>query len=162
MSMNTAASPLETALVRLTVQSLSPRSRLGHVLLLLAALAMSIVIAALLVTEPALQPRTRFAFLLMLLVGASWIAYACWVLANRKTLLASHRVIAGRMAVAFSGLFTVTTLGLGIATGQAAAWAMAATGAVLSAVAIALLLRARRRFSLLQVRLQQLERELRR
>lgn len=147
-------------LVQLTRHALSTRARLGHVALLLAALAMSAVLIALLATEPAIPMRTRIAFAVMLAMSLSWTGYAIWVLKNRWTLLANHRIIAGKMAVAFTAIFTIAALALGFSTGKSAGFLAAGMGAALFVIAIGLLARAKQRFIILQSRRAQLEREL--
>ncbi len=82
-------------------------SRLLHVLLLLTSTAMAVVLAALLLTEPTLPPRTRLAFFVMLGIAVSWMVFFTWVLRVRRVLLAEHRVLAARMAVLFTLLFTL-------------------------------------------------------
>jgi hypothetical protein len=148
-------------MTRLLERGLSTRARYGHVLLLLAALAMSIVVAALLLTEPSLPARTQAAFAVILLLALGWVAYAVWVLGHRWTLLAGHRVVAGVMAVTFSAVFTAAAAVAAVITTLPAAWAAAASGAALVAVAAALLIRAIRHRRRLEARRAELERELR-
>src|SRR6266542_6921921 len=93
------------AIQRLADVELSLRSRLGYVALLLAALMMTGVVGALWLTEPALPLRTQIGFALMVVIGLSWVAFALRVLTSRRMLLARHRIVAGRMAVAFTALF---------------------------------------------------------
>lgn len=145
---------------QLTSQALSTRARLGHVGLLLAALAMSAVLIALLATEPAIPMRTRIAFAAMLVMSIFWTGYAIWVLKNRWTLLANHRIVAGKMAVAFTAIFTMAALAAGFSTGKSAGFLAAGMGAAMLAIAIGLLARAKQRFIILQSRRAQLEREL--
>lgn len=152
--------PLPTTLGRLTESSLSSRARIGHVALLLAALGMCILVAALLLTEAALPTRTVVALAAMLIVGMGWVTYATWVLRHRRTLLANHRVIAARMAVAFSALFAAGTAWLAFAGGQRSMAMAAVLGGVMSAVAIVLLVRAHRYRERLSARRRELERAL--
>ena len=84
---------------------LSLKARLGYVALLLVASGMTTVILSLWLTEAALPLRTQAAFGVMSLIGASWTAFSAWALATRRPLFARDRVIAGRMAVAFTALF---------------------------------------------------------
>ncbi|MGH8052022.1 MAG: hypothetical protein ACRERV_12805 [Methylococcales bacterium] len=147
-------------LVQLTGHALSTRARLGHVGLLLAALAMSIVLVALLVTEPGIPMRTHIAFAVMLAMSLSWTGYTIWVLKNRWTLLANHRIVAGKMAVAFTAIFTIAALATGFSTGKSTGFLAAGMGAALLVIAIGLLARAKQRFIFLQNRRVQLEREL--
>jgi peptidoglycan/LPS O-acetylase OafA/YrhL len=156
----TSEAVASTEMTRLLERGLSTRARYGHVLLLLAALAMSIVVAALMLTEPALPARTQAAFAVMLLIGLGWAAYAVWVLRHRWTLLAGHRVIAAIMAVTFAAVFTAAAAVAAVITAKTAAWAAAASGAVLVTVAAAILVRAIRHRHRLEARRAQLEREL--
>jgi hypothetical protein len=162
MNSNTKSSvpSLALQLQQITGQALSVRARFGHVALLLAAVAMSIVLGALLATEPLLPTRTAVAFTVMLVMALSWMVYAIWVLRNRWTLLANHRIVAGRMAVAFSTVFTAAAFGAGMNTGASAGYLAAATGTVFIAASLMLLLQAHRRRAQLLERRRQLESEL--
>jgi hypothetical protein len=151
---------LSVQLQQITGQALSARARFGHVALLLASVAMSIMLGALLATEPLLPTRTAVAFTVMLGMALSWIAYAIWVLHNRWTLLANHRIVAGRMAVTFSTVFTVAALCIGMTAGASAGYLAAATGTVFIAASVMLLLQAHRRHAQLLARRRQLESEL--
>ena len=152
---------LNQSLAQITTDALSTRSRFGHVALLLAAIGMSILIISLLATEPALPLRTSMAFAVLLAIGCCWVTYATWVLKNRQTLLANHRIVAGRMAVTFSAVFAIGAFAVGLTTGSRAMYFAAALGVGMVAAAIAVLLRAHRRFRDLQERRVVLERELR-
>ncbi len=147
-------------LQKITSHALSTRARFGHVGLLLAAIAISIILIALLATESAIPMRTRIAFSAMLAMSLSWAGYAIWVLKNRWTLLANHQIVAGKMAVAFTAIFTAASLALGFYTGKSTGFLAASMGVALLVIAIGLLARAKRRFTFLQNRRQQLEREL--
>jgi hypothetical protein len=61
------------------------------------------------------------------------------------------------MAVTFTAVFTLGALAVGIATGGRAAYAAAALGAVMEAVAFVVLARGRRRFARLDARRRELE-----
>ena len=137
---------------------LSLPARLGYVTLLLAAAAMSVVIVALWLTEPALPARTQLAFAVMTAIGASWVALAAWVLAARRPLFARDRVLAGRMAVAFTMVFAGGALAAVFLGGGAAASAAFFTGLVMVGLAIGALRAARRRFVELSTRRMELER----
>jgi hypothetical protein len=137
---------------RLAAESALP-SRLGHTALLLAGLAGAAVTASLALTEPDLPAGTRIAFVVLMAIGLTWSAFAAWVLARRRTLLAWHRVVAGSIAVAFSVVFTVAALALAL-------WLAAAVGAVMTGTAGALLVRARRRVAVMRERLRALQRRL--
>lgn len=155
-----APRPSSAEIRRLFAAELSLPARLGFTGLLLAGLAAASVTAALLVTEPALPPRTRVAFGLMTAIGLAWAAFAAWVLGRRRVLLAGHRVVAARMAVACTALFTLGTAVLGILAAPGGPWlAAGALGAGMLALAILQLARARRRFDALSRRRLELERE---
>lgn len=138
---------------------LSAPARAGYLLLLLSSLSGAIVIATLLATEPGLPARTRIAFAVMTGIGAAWTALAAWVLTRRRVLFAPHRVIAARMAVAFSALFALGTLLVGPRWITGWYWALA-LAVIMLAVAIRLLVNAGRRFRELSARREQLEQAL--
>jgi hypothetical protein len=125
---------------------LSLKARLGYVALLLVSAGMTTVILSLWLTEAVLPLRTQLAFGVMSVIGASWVAFSTWALATRRPLFARDRVIAGRMAVAFTALFLAGAIAAVIVTNNAAAYAVLFTGAVMLAVAIHVLRGARRRF----------------
>src|SRR5690606_26007128 len=110
-----------------------------------------------LLTEAALPARTVTAFLLMLLISLAWSAYAAWVLIARRTLLAAHRIVAGRIAVTAAALFTLGSGSLGAVAQSAAGWAAAALGLFLLGAAVVLLVRAQRQHRALVQRLRELE-----
>lgn len=151
---------LEAELRQLTTHALSTRSRYGHVALLLAALMMSVLLGALLATEPALPDRTQVALTVMLGIGASWVVYAAWVLRHRRPLLANHRVVAGWMAVVFTTLFFAGASAMALTAGGSVFQAAATVGAAMLAVAVAVLIRAYRNVARLQARRRELERQL--
>lgn len=136
-------------------QELSLPSRLGYTVLLLAALTVAGGTASLWLTEVGLPARTRIAFAAIVIIGSAWVVYALWVLTRRRVLLAGHRIIAGRMAVAFSAVFAAGSLALGV-------YAATAFGLLMVAVAIGVLVHARRRFAQLTYRRRELEEMLRR
>jgi hypothetical protein len=144
---------------RLIDGALSARSRLGYVVLLLAASTMTAVIDALWITEPALPGRTQLAFAVMTVIGLSWVGFAVWVLTCRRPLLARHSIVAGRMAVAFTSLFIAGALAVGYTTGGTAPYAAAGVGAAMLVAALVVLIRARRTFSRLMERRVMLEQE---
>ena len=148
------------ALEQLVDAELSMPSRLGYVALLLAGLTMTGVIGTLWATEPTLPLRVHIAFGLMVGIGASWAAFAVWVLTARRILLARHRIIAGRMAVTFTSLFVVGALGLGIATARPEPYKAAAVGVVMLGAAAWTLIHAHRSFSRLTERRNLLEKEI--
>jgi membrane associated rhomboid family serine protease len=149
-----------TDLHALAAAELSLTARLRYVALLLAALAMTIVVAALWATEPALPASTQAAFAAMIAIGGGWIAFASWVLTRRYPLFARDRVIAGRMAVAFACVFVAGALAVGVTTGMTSAYAAAAVGVAMAAAAAALLVRAQRTVARLSARRDELQRAL--
>lgn len=153
----TLSSELVSRLTLLNAQTLTSRARWAHLALLLAALAMAILSGALLATEAALPIRTQVAFAGMLVIALSWVGYAGWVLQRRLTLLANHRVIAAWMAVLWSTVFSAAATALGWFGSKPAGFVAGSVGLVFVAIAVALLVRARRRFKELQARRQQLE-----
>jgi hypothetical protein len=104
------------ALERLARTELSRGSRLGHVVLALVASTMTTVVVALWLTEPALPARTSAAFGLLTAIGLGWVAYSAWALRARRVALARQRVVAGRLAFAFTGVFAAGCLVLGLTT----------------------------------------------
>jgi pimeloyl-ACP methyl ester carboxylesterase len=147
---------------RLAAATLSLPARLGHVALLLAALTMAGVTGGLLATEAALPVRTQVALTAMASIASSWAAFATWVLTRRRVLLARHRVVAGRMAVAYSGLFLAGALTAVVIAGAASRTAVVGilTGVVMFVGAVVMLLRARRQVRVLTARRDALERQL--
>lgn len=146
---------------RLLAAQLRLPSRLGHTLLLLVALGGAGVTGALLLTEPALPLRTRVALAAMVAIGLSWAVFAAWVLARRRVLLAAHHVVAARLAVAFTAVYTLGALGASWwgDVGRAG-WGAAGVGGAMLAVAVAMHARARRRVGALSRRRADLERRL--
>jgi hypothetical protein len=147
-------------LEQLARTELSLPARLAHVLLGLVASALTIVVVSLWLTEPSLPARTQIAFGLLTVIGAGWVAYSIWVLTARRVMLARHRVVAGRLAVAFNAVFTIGCVLLALTTGSAAAWPAFGMGLGLLAVAVALWWRAESSHARLVARLGVLEREL--
>lgn len=159
-TMNAAPHALDAELQHLTARLLSPRSRYGHVALLLAASMMCVLLGALLATEPGLPGRTQTSLAAMLGIGASWVAYAVWVLRQRRPLLGQQRIVAGRMAVIFTALFLAGAVGMAAAMGSAAFQAAAVLGTGLLIVAVSVLAQAHRHVARLQAHRQELERRL--
>jgi len=151
---------LDAELQHLTARLLSPRSRYGHVTLLLVALMMCVLLGALLATESDLPGRTQAALAVMLGIGASWVAYALWVLRNRRPLLGNHRIVAGWMAVAFTTLFLAGALAMTITADGTIFPVAAAAGAAMLALAVAVLIQAYRHVARLHARRRELERQL--
>lgn len=142
---------------RLADAQLSPASRIAHGALLAAALAMTVVVVSLGLTEPNLPPRAGIAFAVLSAIGAGWAGYALWVLTQRRVLYARQRVVAGWLAVTFTSIFTIGAFALGIAAEQPAGLVAGGLGLVLTAAALMLLTRARQRLAALTTRLRQLE-----
>jgi protein-S-isoprenylcysteine O-methyltransferase Ste14 len=109
--------------------------------------------------EPALPPRTLAAFGAMLVIAASWVGYSAWAL-YRRPLMHAHRVVAGILATAFSGLFAVATLTAAAMTGSNAVLLAGGLGVVMLAVALGLLVRSHRHRRALLARRDELQREL--
>ncbi len=136
---------------------LSLKARLGYVALLLVSTGMTVAIASLWLTETFLPPRAQLAFGVMCVIGVSWAALALWALGRRRPLLARDRVIAGSMAVTFTTVFVAGALAGAVIAHNPAAYAALATGAVMLAVSIRVLVDARRRFAALAARRAELE-----
>jgi hypothetical protein len=96
----------------------------------------------------------------MTVIGLSWMVFAGWVLATRRVLLGRDSVVAGRLAVTFTAVFVAGALLVGYSAGGKAPFAAAAIGVGMLGVAIALLVRARRRVAGLTARRDALERDL--
>lgn len=135
-------------------RELSLGSRLGHTALLVVSATVSALTASLWLTEPPLPLRTRIAFAAIVAIGLAWSGFAWWVLANRRVMLANQRVIASRMALAFTALFLIgaivlrSRLGIGGIGVSAAFFAVAGVNAIV----------ARRRFMRLAALRRSLER----
>ena len=160
MTHHTPPSALVDDLRRLTASELSRPARAGYVGLLLAASTMTVIVTALLVTEPSLPRRASIALGVLALIGLSWTGFAVWVLTHKRILLGRHQVVAGRMAVGFSAVFCAGALAVGYATSSRAAAAAAAMGVVMLLIATAMLMRARRSVERLSNRRDELERQL--
>jgi hypothetical protein len=135
-------------------------SRVGYTALLLAGLAAATTTGSLLATEPDLPARIQLAFAVVAGGGLAWAAFAARVLARRRVLFASHRVIAARMGVTFSGVFTAGALGVWLAGSrqEPGALAAAAIGATMLSAAVVVLLGARRRVADIAARKREIER----
>jgi hypothetical protein len=159
MSPQAPVSPTAADLQRLVAGELSPAGRMGHVALLLIALAVVGVIGSLWLTEPGLPQRTQVAFGALTIMGVGWVAFAWWVLTARRPLLAAHRLVAARMAVVFCAVFVAGSLLVSVVTPDVVAGRSAAAfGSVLCLIATVLRRRAGHRVNQLRSRRQQLER----
>jgi hypothetical protein len=136
---------------------LSLKARLGYVALLLVAMAMTTVVVSLWLTEARLPLRTQMAFGVMSIIGASWVVFSAWALRTRRPLFARDRVIAGRMAVAFTSLFFAGSIAAVVLANNAAAYLVLFTSVAMLAAAVRVLAGARRRFADLLVRRRALE-----
>lgn len=157
MNESRAFTELEQQLRALTDHALSSRARHLHVALLLSASAIAALLIALLVTEPAIPALTRHTFEVMLAIASCWVAYAIWILRHRHPMLTNHRVVAGRMAVIFSALFSVGALSMALLRGQPVFWFATATGVFMCAFAAMILLVAKRRAAALRAHRSALE-----
>jgi hypothetical protein len=160
----TTIPPLAPAVIadleRLARTELSIRARLAHVLLALVASAMTIVVTSLWLTEPALPLRTTVAFAILAGIGLGWVAFSIWVLSARRVMLARHRVVAGRLAVTFTGVFVAGCMLLAFTSSTRAVWPASAMGMALLIVAFVLWRRAEATYARLLTRREALEREL--
>jgi hypothetical protein len=152
--------PTPETLQQLALTELSTASRMRHVALLVVAAVATSIVAALLVTEPALPMRTRGALLVLCAIGSAWIAFAAWVLRARHMMLAWHRVIAARIAVAGSGLYAAGAAAAVLLAPRPAAFGALAAGLAMLGTAAAALVVANRRHTRLRERRDALEREL--
>jgi hypothetical protein len=155
-----ARTPLESALAELTERTLSRGERAGHVALTLFAAAMALVVAMLLATEPGIPMRTTIAFWVLLAIAVSWVAFGLRVLSRRRPLLAEREVVAGRMGLLYSAVFTAGTMAVGMVNAGQLVTPATWLGATMTAVALANLLRAQWRRAQLVALRERLEREL--
>ena len=132
---------------------LSMGSRLGYTALAVTSLGVSGVVTSLLMTEPALPLRTQAAFAVIALGGLAWTAFAVWVLARRRVLLAKHRVAASTLAVVLAAIFLTGAIAL---RDRAGLLAIVVNAAMLAFAAI-WAVRARRRVAALNSRRRALD-----
>lgn len=145
----------------LAASELSLRHRLRYVVLLVASAVMLALLGSLWLTEPALPLRTHLAFGLMAGILLSWIAFTLWVLTTRRVLFGMDRLVASRMALAFSAVSVAFTLAAAHWSGFGRPGYIGALAQLpLCAIAAALLVRARRRVQVLSRRRQELETQL--
>lgn len=136
---------------------LSGPGRWGHVALLVAALAMAATLCSLLATEPGLPLRTIVSFSVMLTMALAWVAYAVWVLAQRRPLYGRQKVVASAMGCAFAGLYTAGAAALWLGADIPAAGLATGLGGAMLAGGMLLLIRARRQVQALQAWCRRLE-----
>jgi hypothetical protein len=156
----TARAASADAVRRASLGALSMRARVGYVALLLVSVAGAGALASLWATEPTLPARTHAAFALLLGILLAWAAFATWVLRTRRALFGRDGVIAGRLSVTFSAVYTVGMAVVGGASGLAGPWAGAGVGLLMLAVAVLNLRRATRRVEALTAQRDALAREL--
>ncbi|HEU4689745.1 MAG TPA: hypothetical protein VFS23_15340 [Vicinamibacterales bacterium] len=154
------APPDAARFARLARVELSLGARIGHVLLALAASALTIVVASLWLTEPALPVRTSVSFAVLAIIGLGWTIFSVWVLTARRVMFAHQRVVAGRLAVTFCAAFTAGCVMLGLTTAAEAASPAAAMGSVLLIVALVIWRRAETSRAALLARRERLEKEI--
>jgi energy-converting hydrogenase Eha subunit A len=145
---------------KLARTELSLRARLGHVLLAFIASAMTILVLSLWLTEPALPRRAAAAFAMLTVIGLGWVAYSIWVLRARRVMLARQRVVAGRLATAFTAAFAAGCIVLNFTARDRFGWPAVAMSLTLLAVAVAIWRRAEGAHARLLARRDKLEREL--
>ena len=144
---------LEQALARVTDQELSRNEKYGHLVLAVVAGVFATGVALLIATEPGLPMRTVLAFSLLVAIGLAWVVYAFGVLLRRRPLLANREIVAGRMSLLFSAVFTIGTIIVGGTVSHRFFTGATGWGLILSAIALALLVRAHvRRASLNKLR----------
>ncbi len=143
---------LEDELRALTDRALSPRARYLHIALLFGTIAMTVLLVSLLVTEPHLPAPTRAAFMVMTAFALAWVGYAARTLLNRRVFLAEHRVIAARIALIASAVFTAGASWVAVWRESSMFMASAVLGATLCACALFMLVRAIRRARVLRSR----------
>lgn len=153
--------PSVAEMQRRLASELSLGQRVLSTLLLAVDLAVGIAVGSLWLTEPALPPRTRIAFAAIVAVAAVWAAALGWTLTRRKVLLARHRLVTSRIAVAASALFSAGALAIALADPELCTAGLAAgtLGALLLVVAVLLWRRAARRYRRLAERVRHLEDE---
>ncbi|WP_423604758.1 hypothetical protein [Sphingomonas sp. MS122] len=145
------------AVRRIAEAELSPAPRVLHGALLAVALTMTLVVVSLGLTEPDLPLRASLAFAVLAMIGMGWTGYAIWVLTRRRVLYARQRVVAARLAVTFTTIFTTGAFALGLAAKLPAGLVAGVFGLGLVTLALLLLSRARRRLATLTARMRQLE-----
>jgi hypothetical protein len=147
-------------LLALAETELSLASRLGQVTLLLAFVVMVGVIGFLGVTEPSLPSRARIVFAVIIAIGLFGTVFALRALTKRRALLAWHRVIGCRVAVAFAAMVVLGASIIGFVKGIPAAFVVAGFGVFLLCGTIALLRQTNRQFAALTARRHALAQQL--
>jgi len=153
--------PTEADIQRMLAAELPLPGRIGFVLLFLVGVGSAGVAGSLALTEPAIPVRTRLAFAVMVAIGVTWAGFAAWVLARRRVLFGRHRVIAARLAVAFTGLFVLGAAAVtGLREDSPIGRSAVLVGLLMLAAAIWQLLRARRYVTTLTHRRREIEQRL--
>jgi hypothetical protein len=147
-------------LLALAESELSRVARLGQVTLLLAFVVMVGIMGLLGITEPSLPSRARAVFAAITAIGVLGTVSALWTLSTRGVVLARHRVIGCRVAVAFAATIVLGALGLGFVKGIPLAFGVAGFGVILLGGTIALLRQENRKFSTLTARRHALAQQL--
>jgi hypothetical protein len=93
-------------------------------------------------------------------IGVLGTVSALWTLSTRGVVLARHRVIGCRVAVAFAATIVLGALGLGFVKGIPLAFGVAGFGVILLGGTIALLRQENRKFSTLTARRHALAQQL--
>jgi heme exporter protein D len=139
---------------------------LRHIALLLGALTVTGINIALLATEPGLPPRVRgvraILFALMVAIGSCLSVFAARPLLIRGGMLFGRdKLLAARLAATFALVFTIGmwVVGRWGATGGPG-YVWVAAGLAMTAVAVVIMLRAKRRLDELKRRRAELERTL--
>jgi hypothetical protein len=148
------------AVRRLLEAELAVTPRLGYVALLLVSVMMTVALGTLWLTEPSLPLRAHAAFAVMVAIGTSWSAFAMWVLTRRRVLFPRHGIVAGRMAVTFTSIFTVGAFVLAVTSGGVAFRVMTLVGLLMVGCAVLVLVRAHRHLARLLERKQEIEKTL--
>jgi hypothetical protein len=143
--------PADAVLARISF-----RGRVRYAAAGLAGLTMALLVASLWATEQELPVRTHLAFAAIVVAGLVWAGFACWALL-RSPLFARDRVVAGTLAVVFSGVAAAGMVTVTALQGRGVLMAVA-TGAVFVAGSVALLANARRRRAELLRRKEELSR----
>jgi hypothetical protein len=161
MDESTNRDALEQALSRITDQELTRNERYGHVVLAAVGGIFAVGIISLLVTEPYLRQRALVAFLVMAGIGLAWMVYGVGVLVRHRPLLANREIVAGRMSVFFCALFTLGAMLAGFSVRKQVLYTGAVgLGLTMTAIALALLIRAHLRRASLRALRARLESEL--
>jgi len=147
-------------LLALVDTELSRAARLGQATLLLAFVVMIGVIGLLGATEPSLPSRARLVFGVIIAIGVFGTVFALGALSSRGVLLARHRVIGCRVAVAFAATIVLGASVIGLVKGIPAAFVVAGFGTVLLCGTIALLRQENRKLSALTARRRALAQQL--